>query len=260
MQQPPPLTAEKATLGIVAMIFGICGFIPLLGALLGLVGVIVGIIALATRKVGRGFAVAGLVLGLMAMLLHVVLVVPVLLYTQKRPAEIRPIVLERRALPPAMPRPSPRPAPPATNAVAAPAANEIAPELADHKTEGNGGPQQSPLRTATASSRSVMVLPAQEAAALLADVQSGEQRRLIPATMKLMHTRPEQPDPAMARALTVVLLENSSLPLRVNAARALENWGTAESLPALEKAAADPNPLLQTHAKKAGAKISGTAP
>jgi hypothetical protein len=255
MQSPPPLTTEKSTLGIVALIFGICGFIPFLGILLGLVGLIMGIIALATRKAGRGFAVAGLVLGLIAMLLHVVLVVPVLLYAQKRPMEIRPIVLERRA--PSLA--TSRPAPLATNVVIAPAAN---------KTEGNVAPQPEPptvpkvksFRMSTASSRSETVLSAQEAAVLLADVQSGEQRRLIPATMKLMRTRPEQPEPAMARALTVVLLESSSLPLRVNAARALENWGTAESLPALEKAAADPNPLLQTHAKKAGTKISGTAP
>lgn len=97
---------------------------------------------------------------------------------------------------------------------------------------------------------------ADDSATLLADLKSGDNRRTTQAVLKLARTTPDTPNPDLAAALTTILLDGRSMPLRVNAAKALEVWGTADSLPALKKAAEDSNPTLQIHAKKAIENIS----
>lgn len=53
-----------AGLSIAAFVLGLCGLIPLLGLLCGLIAVILGIVALASSNQGKkGLAIAGLVLG-----------------------------------------------------------------------------------------------------------------------------------------------------------------------------------------------------
>ena len=87
-------------------------------------------------------------------------------------------------------------------------------------------------------------------------MKSGEHRRLLPALIKLVQTKPETPNPAVADTLTTILLSDESAAIRVNAAWALETWGTKESLPALQKAADDPNSGVSHHAKKAVERIN----
>jgi len=45
------------------LVLGICALVPVLGIVLGLAAIVVGIIALAGRRPGKGMAIAGLVLG-----------------------------------------------------------------------------------------------------------------------------------------------------------------------------------------------------
>ncbi|MBN1589094.1 MAG: HEAT repeat domain-containing protein, partial [Pirellulales bacterium] len=97
---------------------------------------------------------------------------------------------------------------------------------------------------------------AKDAGALAADLQSGDLGRMIRALHQLMRSRPEEPNRAVAEALETVLLKNDNTALRVNAAQALQTWGTKESLPALKKAANDSNRLVQMQAKKAIAEIA----
>ena len=95
--------------------------------------------------------------------------------------------------------------------------------------------------------------------ALIAALQSGDRARMSKATMQLIQHKPAAPNPAVAAALTDLLLNDTSVPLRVNAAWALESWGTAESLPALQKAAEDPNSMIQKRVKKTIAKLTANA-
>ncbi len=95
----------------------------------------------------------------------------------------------------------------------------------------------------------------EEAKALVADLESGEMGRVIRATHQLMQKKPKEPNREVAEALENILAENQNVSLRINAAQALQNWGTKESLPVLKKAANDPNRLVQIHAKKAIAEI-----
>ncbi len=121
-----------------------------------------------------------------------------------------------------------------------------------------------PTRDATAPTRKPAApnnrdMPGQQAcdaAALLADLQSGDSARTAKALMQLIRTVPEKPNPSVAEALAKILLEHKSMPLRINAAWALENWGSEKSLPALNKASADPNTMLQKRAKKTLAKLA----
>jgi hypothetical protein len=66
---PTPPQAPKATSGlaVAAFVLGLCGFIPILGVLLGLVGIVLAIIALARKVAGQGLAIAGLVCALAGM-------------------------------------------------------------------------------------------------------------------------------------------------------------------------------------------------
>ena len=91
---------------------------------------------------------------------------------------------------------------------------------------------------------------------LVADLESGDMGRIIRATHQWIQTRPKEPNRAVAKALEKVLAESGLDPLRTNAARALENWGTPESIPALEKAAAkDSSAIVQRTAKEAIRRI-----
>ena len=67
-------------LAITAFILGLCGFIPLLGILLGLIAVVLGIVALAkSRGCGLpGLAIAGILIGAITMIGQPVLLVPAL--------------------------------------------------------------------------------------------------------------------------------------------------------------------------------------
>ncbi|MCR4413961.1 MAG: HEAT repeat domain-containing protein, partial [Thermoguttaceae bacterium] len=96
---------------------------------------------------------------------------------------------------------------------------------------------------------------AEEARTLVADLESGEMGRVIPAMHQLMRKKPKEPNREVAKALEKILAENQNVSLRINAAQALQNWGTKESLPVLKKAANDSNRLVQMHAKKAIAEI-----
>lgn len=86
---------------------------------------------------------------------------------------------------------------------------------------------------------------------VLADLQSGNQGRLVRTMMQLQRTNPTQPDPAVAKALEAIALDNPNTALRVAALAALQNWGTAESIPALQRAAQDANRTIQIKAKQA---------
>ena len=59
---------------------------------------------------------------------------------------------------------------------------------------------------------------------LVEELNSGDtnQRR---HAMSLMRTKPQDPDPTVAKALTSVLLEDGDDGIRMTAARALEYWG-----------------------------------
>jgi len=73
-----------------AFVLGLCGFIPLLGMLLGLLAVVFGIIALA-RSVGcgrKGFAIAGIVIGAVTMIVQPILLVAVVTPAVQRASEL----------------------------------------------------------------------------------------------------------------------------------------------------------------------------
>ena len=94
--------------------------------------------------------------------------------------------------------------------------------------------------------------PPPEFAAIVDDLNSSDFSRRIPATLKLLREKPKEPNLAVAKALERVLLEDGDPPIRDSAARALQNWGTSESIPALQKAAEkDPDSQVRTSAQKA---------
>jgi len=69
--QPPPAEAgnpdargKPSGIAFAALLLGICGIIPLLGIPLALLGIILGIIALATRLPGKRMATTGIVVGI----------------------------------------------------------------------------------------------------------------------------------------------------------------------------------------------------
>ncbi|MBN1274996.1 DUF4190 domain-containing protein [Candidatus Woesearchaeota archaeon] len=77
-----PGSAEQAEktpgIAIAALILGISSFIPLLGFLTGITGIILGVTALRstthTQQSGKGLATAGIILGLLGITLHIVAV------------------------------------------------------------------------------------------------------------------------------------------------------------------------------------------
>ena len=73
---------------------------------------------------------------------------------------------------------------------------------------------------------------------------------MVRATVQLARSKPPSPDRAVAAALEEIVTGNGNAGLRINAVKALENWGTPESIPALQKAAKDPNRTLQVQANR----------
>ena len=77
-QLPPSVSVRRPTgFAIAAFVLGLCGLIPVLGALLGLLAVIFGLIAL-TRSAGcgrKGLATAGLIIGAVTMIAQPILLV-----------------------------------------------------------------------------------------------------------------------------------------------------------------------------------------
>lgn len=90
---------------------------------------------------------------------------------------------------------------------------------------------------------------------MIADLKSGDPRHELQAELKLTRMKPAAPNAEVAAALAAVLEEGKNMGVRLNAVKALEVWGTADSLPALKKATEDPNPTLQIRAREAMGKI-----
>jgi S1-C subfamily serine protease len=130
-------------------------------------------------------------------------------------------------------------------------ASKIAPQPADWSKPG----PHSTAKNAGAPPKS-----AQEFAAVVGDLNSGDFSRRVRA-MQQLRGHPRQPNVLVARALEHVLANDSNAPLRISAAQALENWGTRESLSALEEAAdKDPDPTVRANAASAIAAIKRRQP
>jgi hypothetical protein len=67
--------AQKSGLAIASLVLGIVSFIPLVGVLLGILAIIFGIVSFSKIKKenlgGRGFAIAGIILGILGLLISV---------------------------------------------------------------------------------------------------------------------------------------------------------------------------------------------
>ncbi len=87
---PPPPTyipgGQKKAVGlaVAALVLGICGFIPWLGLLCGLIGIIFGIVALAQQTSRKGLAIAGIITGVTGPVLMIALMVSILAPTLNR--------------------------------------------------------------------------------------------------------------------------------------------------------------------------------
>ena len=94
---PPPVqlagAGKSRALSITALVLGICALVPVLGIALGLAAIIIGIVALATKRPGKGMAITGLVLGGVAPTMTTALLVAILL-----PALGRAMELARRSV------------------------------------------------------------------------------------------------------------------------------------------------------------------
>ncbi|KKL27038.1 hypothetical protein LCGC14_2389170, partial [marine sediment metagenome] len=75
-------------LAIAALVLGLVGLIPLIGALPALAGVILGIVALARKTPGKGLAVAGIVTGAIGLMMIPVLLVAILIPSIGRAREL----------------------------------------------------------------------------------------------------------------------------------------------------------------------------
>ena len=261
-QLPPRLPSESKAMAITTLVLGVCGIVPVLGLIPALAAIILGLVVLIRRKAGTGLAIGGLACGAVTLLFNLAismaLILPAINAARHRAQAVQQQLASRQAeLPLAkkMNRPPAVIAPPA--AVRPVATNQPVARLESDRVAVSPQAAAS-MRTAAVARAiaSMSVLPAGEAAGLIADLQSGDQRRQVPASMKLLHVRPAAPDPAMAQALVQVVRDSRNLPIRVNAAHALEAWATPESLPALQEMAGDPSPLIQKHARQAIARLS----
>ena len=76
---PPSHRAARqktSLLAVGALILGICGIVPVLGILLGGVGIVLGIVALAKRAGGKGLAVGGIIAGIVGIVIGQMWLVP----------------------------------------------------------------------------------------------------------------------------------------------------------------------------------------
>ena len=90
---PPPIRQLQPQtvcrgLAIAAFVLGVCGFIPVIGILLGLIAIVLGIVALAKGTTSRGFAVAGIVVPIGALLLVQGLVVAIMVPSVSKAREL----------------------------------------------------------------------------------------------------------------------------------------------------------------------------
>ena len=78
---PQPAAAPQKTSGLAvgALVLGICGIVPCLGILLGAAGIVLGIVALAKNAGAKGFAVCGIISGLVGMVIGQALMLSILL-------------------------------------------------------------------------------------------------------------------------------------------------------------------------------------
>lgn len=90
----------------------------------------------------------------------------------------------------------------------------------------------------------------------LADLASGDIQRIAASTKLLTEKKPQQPNPKIARALETVLLQAEFAGNRSEAARALKNWSTPESVASLMKALNDSWPPVRTNVIEALTKYS----
>lgn len=83
---------------------------------------------------------------------------------------------------------------------------------------------------------------------LVADLNSGDQMRVMKALQQLVLKTPEKPDPEIAKALEKLLTDSF---MQTTAMRALEKWSIPENVPALLKALDDKSPMARNSAIKA---------
>ena len=86
---PVPHAAPQKTSGlaVTALVLGICGIVPCLGVLLGLIGIVLGIVALARNAGGKGFAVGGIIAGLVCIVIGQALMVAMVVSAVARAKE-----------------------------------------------------------------------------------------------------------------------------------------------------------------------------
>lgn len=96
--------------------------------------------------------------------------------------------------------------------------------------------------------------PAVDTSAITAGIQSGDDSHVIRGLMNSLKI--PQADEELASAVLKVLQESKAVTHRILAARALERWGQADALPALERAAQDKNGMLKNYAQRAIAAIN----
>ncbi len=85
----------------------------------------------------------------------------------------------------------------------------------------------------------------------LADLASGDGDSVDAAAKRLADKKPQQPNPKVAKALEAVMLHGENVGHRAEAARALKNWSTPQSVPGLMKALDDSWPPVRSNAMEA---------
>ncbi len=86
--QPTEPPRRGSGMAIAALVLGLCGLIPFLGVLPALIGIVLGIIVLATGRPGKGLAIGGIIAGLVTPLLLTGLLVSILLPSLGRAREL----------------------------------------------------------------------------------------------------------------------------------------------------------------------------
>jgi len=92
----------------------------------------------------------------------------------------------------------------------------------------------------TAQKEKTRPLSDEEAAIALADLTSEDNGKISAAVKKLIDKKPQKPNPAITKAIETIMLNSDNAGNRADAAKALKNWSTTESIPALIKTVNDP--------------------
>lgn len=122
---------------------------------------------------------------------------------------------------------------------------------------GNGlpAPRRTPPSTARRTRRGR--LTEDDLADILSDLATGH---ADDAMLGLDTIKPQKPHPDVAKALEREMMEDGARNLRAHAARLLKTWGSTQNLPALKKAARDPEYYVRDVARQAIEQISGEKP